>query len=93
MSSDYAGWDNVNNISVSTNIEAFGYIPPNFDWKNKAKVDELYGKFMTFFFINSAASSRKNVIFDFLDKRLTPNAVEVDYNCIVYSDVDARTKV
>ena len=84
MSNNYAGWDNVTHISVSTNIVAFGYTAAN--------DKELYSKFMEFFFGTSAASNRKNVIFDFIDKRLTPDSVDIDYNCIKYSD-DARTKV
>ena len=92
MSSNYAGWDNVTHISVSTNIGAFGYIQSDFDWKNKEDVNELYAKFMRFFFVDSVASNRKNVIFDFIDKRLVYDFINVDYNCIKYSD-DARTKV
>ena len=92
VSSNYAGWDNVTHISVSTNIGEFGYITSEFDWKNKEDVNELYTKFMHFFFVDSAASDRKNVIFDFKDKRLVYDFINVDYNCIKYSD-DARTKV
>jgi len=92
VSSNYAGWDNVTHISVSTNIGAFGYTPSGFDWNDKDKVNELYSKFMKFFFGTSAASNRKNVIFDFLDKRLAIETADIDYQCIVYSD-DARTKI
>ena len=93
MSSYYAGWNNVNHISVSASIGEFGYITSTFDWSDKAMVNELYNNFMHFFFGDSAASDRKNVIFDFIDKRLVIDTIVVDYNnCIKYSD-DARTKV
>ena len=38
-------------------------------------VNELYNNFMHFFFGDSAASDRKNVIFDFIDKRLVIDTV------------------
>ena len=92
VSSNYAGWDNVTHISVSANIEDFGYIFPAFNWKDKNDVNALYHNFMHFFFADSTASDRNNVIFDFINKRLVPDAIDIDYNCIKYSD-DARTKV
>ena len=92
VSSNYAGWDNVTHISVSTNIGEFGYTSLEFNWNDKDKVNELYSKFMEFFFGTSTASNRNNVIFDFLDKRLVPASLDIDYKCIVYSDT-ARTKI